>query len=102
MIVDVFAQPYEALLLFHGGAVAGLCYLLLRIVRTVSTRRFITHLCDAVFVLLLFTVLCGYLYLANYGTVRGFLLFAFALGFAAAYALFAPLFSRMTQKIRKK
>lgn len=102
MIVDVFAQPYEALLLFHGGAVAGFCYLLLRIVRTVSTRRFVTHLCDAVFVLLLFAILCGYLFLANYGTVRGFLLFAFALGFTAAYALFSPLFTGMTRKFCKK
>ncbi|MBR0508440.1 MAG: hypothetical protein IJJ86_07495 [Clostridia bacterium] len=101
-MIDVIAQPYEALLLFHGGAVAGFVYLLLRIVRNLSKRRFVTHLFDAVFVILNFGILAGYLFLANYGTMRGFLLAAFALGFAACYWLFAPLFARITQKIRKK
>lgn len=100
-MIDVFAQPYEALLLFHGGAVSGLVYLLLRLLRT-GTKRFFTHLADAVFVLLYGAILSGYLYLADYGTVRGFLLIAFGLGFAAAYGLFSPLFSRISQKIRKK
>ena len=99
---DVTAQPFEALLLFHGGAVAGLCYLLLRIVRGRVEKRWFTHLCDAVFVLLLFTVLGVYLFLANYGTLRGFLLVSFACGFAAFYGLFSPSFTRITQKIRKK
>jgi cytochrome c biogenesis protein CcdA len=100
-MIDVTAQPYEALLLFHGGAVAGFIYLLIRIVRNLSKHRFVTHLLDAVFVILLTGILAGYLFLANYGTVRGFLLAAFALGFAACYWLFAPLFARITQKIRK-
>lgn len=101
-MIDVTAQPYEALLLFHGGAAAGLLYLLLRIVRNLAKRRLVTHLCDAVFVLGLFAILAGYLFLANYGTVRGFLIAAFFLGFAAVYALFGPVFAKMTQKIRKK
>ena len=99
---DVTAQPFEALLLFHGGAVAGLCYLLLRVVRTRAGRRWVTHLCDAVFVLTGGALYAGYLFLANYGTVRGFLSAAFLLGFAAVYGLFAPIFVRMTQKFRKK
>ena len=99
---DVTAQPFEALLLFHGGAVAGFVYLILRIVRTRSRRRWVTHLCDAVFVLTGAALFAGYLFLANYGTVRGFLSAAFLLGFAAVYGLFAPLFARMSQKIRKK
>ena len=41
---DVTGQPFEALLLMHGGAVAGLVYLLLRVVRTRANRRFVTHL----------------------------------------------------------
>jgi hypothetical protein len=101
-MIDVTAQPYEALLLFHGGAVAGFIYLLLRIVRNCSKKRYVTHLIDGVFVLLLFGILACYLFLANYGTVRGFLLAAFTIGFAACYRLFAPMFARITQKIRKK
>ena len=101
-MIDVVAQPYEALLLFHGGAVAGFVYLLLRIVRNLSGKRFVTHLCDAIFVPVLFAILAGYLFLADYGTVRGFLLAAFVAGFFAVYALFGPVSARMTQKIRKK
>ncbi len=101
-MIDVTAQPYEALLLFHGGAVAGLCYLLLRVVRNRCGSRLVTHLCDAVFVVVLFVLLAGYLYTANYGMVRGFLLASFVLGFAAFYMLFAPMFARISQKIRKK
>lgn len=101
-MTDVTAQPFEALLLFHGGAVAGLCYLLLRLVRTRAGKRWVTHLCDAVFVLLLCAILPGYLFLANRGTVRGFLLTAFLIGFSAFYAAFAPLFARISQKLRKK
>ncbi len=101
-MIDVTAQPFEALLLFHGGSVAGFCYLLLRIVRHASKKRYVTHLCDTLFVLILFGVLAGYLFLANYGVVRGFLLAAFALGFFAVYRLFGPLFARISQKIRKK
>ena len=99
---DVTAQPFEALLLFHGGAVAGFVYLLLRLIRVRAARRAVTHLCDAAFVVLCGGILCGYLFVANYGTVRAFLLIAFALGFAAVYALFSPLFSGISQKIRKK
>ena len=99
---DVTAQPFEALLLLHGGAVAGLCYLLLRLVRARSGKRWVTHVCDAIFVLILAVFLPGYLFLANYGTVRGFLVVSFSLGFAAVYGLFGPIFARITQKIRKK
>lgn len=101
-MIDVTAQPYEALLLVHGGAVAGFCYLLLRTVRLRCRARIATHLCDAVFTAVLFALLAGYLYAANYGTVRGFLLLSFAFGFAAVYRLFGPLFARISQKIRKK
>ena len=99
---DVTAQPFEALLLFHGGAVAGLCYLLLRVVRNRIDRRWVTHLCDAVFVLTGAALFAGYLFLANYGAVRGFLSAAFLIGFAAVYGLFGPIFAQMTQKFRKK
>ena len=101
-MTDVTAQPYEALLLFHGGAVSGLCYLLLRLLRVRAEKRWVTHFCDAVFVLLLALILPGYLFLANYGTVRGFLLASFAIGFAVCYAAFSPIFARISQKIRKK
>ena len=101
-MIDVTAQPYEALLLFHGGAVTGLLYLLLRLVRERAKRRAVTHVCDALFVLLFGAILAGYLFTANYLVVRAFLLIAFGLGFAASYALFAPLFSGISQKIRKK
>ena len=99
---DVTAQPFEALLLFHGGAIAGFVYLILRTIRTRAGRRWVTHLCDAVFVLTGAALFAGYLFLANYGTVRGFLSAAFAFGFAAVYVLFAQIFARMTQKFRKK
>ncbi|MBQ5991383.1 MAG: spore cortex biosynthesis protein YabQ [Clostridia bacterium] len=99
---DVTGQPFEALLLMHGGAVTGIVYLLLRIVRNRADKRLVTHLCDAVFVLSGAAIFAGYLFLANYGTVRGFLTASFLLGFAAVYMLFAPLFARITQKIRKK
>ena len=99
---DVTGQPFEALLLLHGGAVAGLCYLLLRIVRMLSKRRWVTHFCDTVFVLIGAALFSGYLFLANCGNVRGFLCASYLLGFGAAYALFSPIFTRMTQKIRKK
>ncbi len=101
-MIDVTAQPYEALLLFHGGAVAGFTYLLLRLIRTRADRRLVTHICDAVFVLLGGAILAGYLFAANFGTVRAFLLIAFGLGFSAVYALFSPLFSGISQKFRKK
>ncbi len=100
-MIDVFAQPYEALLLFHGGAVAGLCYLLLRIVRTRFKSKIVLHLCDAVFVAVMFALLAGYLYAANYGSMRGFLLAAYFAGFIMFYLLFAPLFARISQKICK-
>lgn len=99
---DVTAQPFETMLLFHGGAVTGFVYLLLRVIRTRAGRRWVTHLCDAVFVLTGALLFAGYLFLANYGTVRGFLTAAFLCGFAAVYGLFAPIFARMTQKFRKK
>jgi hypothetical protein len=101
-MINVTAQPYEALLLFHGGALAGLCYLLLRTVRIRCRSRLATHLCDAVFVVVLFVLLAGYLYTANYGMVRGFLLVSFLLGFAAFYMLFSSIFAGISQKIRKK
>ena len=99
---DVTAQSFEALLLFHGGAVAGLVYLILRTVRNHLDRRWVTHLCDAIFVLTGAALFAGYLFLANCGTVRGFLSAAFLSGFAAVYALFGPIFARMTQNFRKK
>ena len=71
-------------------------------IRTRAGRRWVTHLCDAVFVLIGAALFAGYLFLANCGTVRGFLSAAFVFGFAAVYALFGPLFARMTQKFRKK
>ena len=101
-MIDVTAQPYQALLLFHGGAVSGLLYLLVRLVRDGAKRRIRTHLCDAFFVLCLAVILSGYFFAANCGTVRAFLLIAFSLGFASVYALFSPLFTRISQKIRKK
>ena len=99
---DVTAQPFEALLLLHGGAVAGLLYLLLRTARSRCKKRIAVHLTDAVFVLAGGTVFAEYLYAANRGTVRGFLAAAFAAGFAAVYLLLSPLFSGISQKIRKK
>lgn len=99
---DVTGQPFEALLLFHGGAVAGLLYLLLRLLRIRAQKRVFTHLLDGVFVLTAAAVFAGDLYLANYGTVRGFLAAAFFAGFAVAYGLFSPLFTQISQKIRKK
>ncbi len=99
---DVTAQPFETLLLFHGGAVAGLVYLLLRTVRIRTGLRWVTHLCDAVFVLIGAALFAGYLFLANCGILRGFLTAAYVLGFAAAYGLFAPIFALITQKFRKK
>ena len=99
---DVTAQPFEALLLMHGGAVAGFVYLILRIIRNRAGGRWVTHLCDAVFVLISTVLFMGYLFLANYGTVRGFLSASFVFGFAAVYGLFAPIFARITQKFRKK
>ena len=101
-MIDVTGQGYEALLLFHGGAVSGLLYLLLRLWRVRAKHRAATHLTDAVFVTVTGAIFAGYLFLANYGTVRAFLCAAFAAGFAAAYALFSPLFTRISQKIRKK
>ena len=101
-MTDVTAQPYEALLLFHGGALAGLCYLLLRTVRARCGKRMVTHLCDAVFAVLFCGIHAGYLYTANYGVFRGFLFAAYLLGFSAVYALFAPAFARISQKFRKK
>ena len=101
-MIDVTAQPYEALLLFHGGAVASLVYLLLRVVRTRVNKRWVTHALDAVFVLLNAAIYAGYVFTANDGTVRGFLTAAYAAGFAAMYGAFSPLFSRISQKIRKK
>ena len=65
-MIDVTAQPYEALLLFHGVALAGLCYLLLRTVRIRCRSRLATHLCDAVFVVVLFALL------ESTGTPRAF------------------------------
>lgn len=99
---DVTAQPFEALLLIHGGAVAGLVYLLLRTVRTRFQRKIVTHLTDAAFVLTSAAIFAGYLYLANYGTMRAFLTAAFCLGFAAVYVLFSSMFNAISQKLRKK
>ena len=99
---DVTGQPFEALLLFHGGAIEGLLYLLLRLLRMRFHKRIVTHICDAVFVLTAGAVFAGYLYLANRGTVRAFLIAAFTMGFTAVYLLFSPLFSVISQKIRKK
>ena len=101
-MIDVTGQPYEALLLFHGGAVAGLFYLLLRLLRVRVKKRIVTHLCDALFVLIGGAILAGYLIVADRGTVRGFLLIAFGLGFLVVYGLFSQLFTRISQKIRKK
>lgn len=99
---DVTGQPFEALLLFHGGAVAGLVYLILRTIRIRAGRRWVTHLFDAVFVLTGGALFSAYLFSANYGTVRGFLSASFLLGFAAVYTLFGSTFARITQKIHKK
>ena len=99
---DVTGQPFEALLLLHGGAITGLFYLLLRVVRTRAKRRWVTHLSDAVFVLVGAALFSAYLFLANRGAVRGFLCAAYVIGFTLMYALFSPLFMRMSQKIRKK
>lgn len=99
---DVTSQPFEALLLLHGGAITGIVYLLLRVIRSRTKATFVTHLTDALFVLIAGTVFAGYLYLSNYGTVRAFLVLSFLAGFALVYLLFSPLFSVFSQKIRKK
>lgn len=99
---DVTAQPFETLLLLHGGALAGLLYLLLRVVRVRLNKRWTAHLIDAVFVLSAGGIFAGYLYLANRGIVRGYLAAAYLFGFAFCYALFSPVFSAVSQKIRKK
>ena len=99
---DVTAQPFETLLLFHGGIVTGFLYLLIRVMRTRLQRRNLTHLFDALFVLTAGVVFTGYLYLANRGTVRAFLLFGYGFGFVLTYLLFASGFSAISQKIRKK
>ena len=99
---DVTAQPFEALLLLHGGAVTGFLYLLLRVMRERFRKRPMTHLIDALFVLLAGAIFSGYLYLADYGTVRAYLVASYFGGFALAYVLFSPIFSVFSQKIRKK
>ena len=99
---DVTAQPFEALLLLHGGIVTGFVYLLCRIIRASKARRWFTHLSDALFVLSAGAIFSGYIYLANCGTVRLYLCAAYLCGFAATYGLFSPLFSFLSQKIRKK
>lgn len=99
---DVTAQPFEVLLLLHGGAVTGMLYLLLRTARLRVSRRFCTHIFDAVFVLAAGAIFAGYLYLADRGTVRGYLAVGYLLGFALSYGLFSPVFSAISQKIHKK
>ncbi len=98
-MIDVFAQGYEAALLFCIGIGAGLLFALLN--RIGGKRGLFRHVCDLLFVVLSAALLLFGTLIASDGIFRGFYVLCFTTGAIVSAWAFWPLFAEKLQKIRK-
>lgn len=99
MIVDVFSQPYELLVMLYGGLLTGLVYELLRFFRCLDPG--LTWGMDV-----LSFASGGYIFIrslltATYGVPRWYALAGFGAGMGLARLGFRWLFTEICQKIHK-
>lgn len=99
MIVDVFTQPYELLVILYGGLAAGLIYELVRFVRQLCPRH--TPMLDLLFLLLGGCIFCLCLLFSTRGELRWYAFAGFMLGMWLSKAAFRRMFTKICQKIRK-
>lgn len=99
MIVDVFTQPYELLVLLYGGLAAGLIYEILRFVRQLYPRQ--THAADLLFLLIGGSIFCLSLLFSTRGELRWYVFGGFMLGMWLSKVAFRWMFTKICQKIRK-
>lgn len=101
MIIDVFSQPYSFFVLLYGGLAAGLVYECLRPLRLLK-KPLLGFFADLVFLLFLFFSLYGSLLIGAYGIPRYYTYLTFGLGMLLCRWGFRPIFTEITQKLRKK
>lgn len=100
MIIDVFSQPYELLVLLYGGLLSGLVYELLWFCRRILPRQ--TPLLDGLFVLLGGFLFVYALLLSTRGVLRWYVFAGFFTGMWLAKVAFRWIFSEIYKKFRKK
>lgn len=99
MIVDVFSQPYELLVLLYGGLLSGLVYELLHFCQYMLPRQ-------TAFLDLLFLLLGGFLFvvsllLSTRGILRWYVFAGFGIGMWLSKTAFRWIFTEISKKIRK-
>lgn len=100
MIVDVFSQPHELLVLLYGGMIAGLFYELLRFGRTLLPRQ--TPLLDALFLLLGGFLFINSVIIGTCGVLRWYTFLGFLAGMWMSKLAFRWMFTEICKKFHKK
>lgn len=99
MIVNVFSQPYELLVLLYGGLLAGLVYEFLRFFRLLFPRK--TGLFDLLFLFWGSALFCFSLLQSTKGVLRWYTFGGFGGGMLLSKMAFRKIFTKICQKIRK-
>lgn len=99
MIVDVFSQPQELLVLLYGGIVGGLVYELLRFCRHLLPRQ--TALLDVLFLLLGGFLFTYSVLVATCGILRWYTFGGFLGGMWLSKLAFRWIFTEICKKFHK-
>lgn len=99
MIVNVFSQPYELLILMYGGMLSGLIYELLRFGRLTQPRQ--TPFLDGLFVLLGGFVFLYSLLMSTRGVLRWYVFAGFGAGMWVSKTGFRCMFTKIYKKSTK-
>lgn len=101
-MTEVASGPFCCLVLFYSGILAGIIFVPLELVRLRLNRRFCRHLIDAAMLLLGSASFVLALLSCNGGVLRLYLLLSFLAGILLSYASLFPIFTRKSQKNRKR
>lgn len=99
MIIDVFSQPYELLVILYGGLLSGVVYESLRFCRRILPRQ--AGLLDGLFVLLGGFLFVYFLLFSTRGELRWYVFAGFFTGMWLAKAAFRWIFSEIYKKFHK-
>lgn len=99
MIVNVFSQPYELLVLLYGGMLSGLVYEFLRFGRLTQPRQ--TPFLDGLFVLLGGFVFLYSLLMSTQGVLRWYVFAIFSAGMWMSKVGFRCMFTKIYKKSTK-
>lgn len=98
----IASEPICCLLLFYGGILSGIVSAAADLVRLRLKRSLFRHLTDVVLVLIGSAGLSFSLLVCNGGVLRLYLLLSFLAGILLSYASLFPIFTRKSQKNRKR